>query len=260
MGFACDIYREDANYFWVGHSLGCKYIALLEILGDLEGDLEVTRVAVKKCTKQSERQLRQIRESLDYTGNSIKDQPSLLIAPDISDTQSAIPVRSLAKLLDRFGWGVLPTREETKCLVSNSPLFNLTALVSLSEDSIAGSIQDQDVQDSDVLWLYEQLNKRALPFLGIEVPGKHLVPIGIKSNFVLDINPLDIFVSPSERAQLHNAIIYYLGQLGQRLKSLKSSSASENSGSCEQLPDERPVGSLATRRVTRSQTPPATHL
>lgn len=257
LGFACDIYQEDA-YFWVGHSLGCKYIALLEILGDLEGDLRVAEAAVQRCTKQSENQLRQIRESLNYTGNSIKNQPSLLIAPDISDTQSAIPVPVLADLLDRLGLGVLPTREETKCLISNSPLFNLTALVSLREDSIAGSIQDQDVQDSDVLWLYRLLNQRALPFMGIEVPGKHLAPIGIKSNFVLDINPLDVFVSSSERAQLHDAITYYLEQLGQRLKSLTS--ALEKPGICEQMPGGLPVKSLATQRVTRLKTPPATHL
>jgi len=27
-----DFYQDKANYFWLGHSLGCKYIALLEFL------------------------------------------------------------------------------------------------------------------------------------------------------------------------------------------------------------------------------------
>lgn len=143
---------------------------------------------------------------------------------------------------------MLPTRQETKCLIANSPLFNLTALISLSEDLVAGSRQDKDMQDSDVLWLYGQLSQRALPFLGIELPGKHLAPIGIKSNIGLDINPFDIFSSSTERAQLHDAIIDYLDQLSQRLKLLKISPARENSGNCEQQPDGQPVG-MATQRV-----------
>ena len=32
LGYRQDVYQDKANYFWLGHSLGCKYIALLEFL------------------------------------------------------------------------------------------------------------------------------------------------------------------------------------------------------------------------------------
>ncbi|MEG5067561.1 DUF1350 family protein [Microcoleus sp. B3-A4] len=34
LGYESEIYQEPSSYFWVGHSLGCKYIALLEFLSD----------------------------------------------------------------------------------------------------------------------------------------------------------------------------------------------------------------------------------
>jgi hypothetical protein len=116
---------------------------------------------------------------------SIKNQSSLLIAPDISNTESAIPVRSLAKLLDKFGLGVLPTREQTQCFIASSSLFNLTAIISFDRDEIAGSTNDikkipEQQKMSDVLWLIKQLNQKQLPLLSQEVEGKHLEPVGIK--------------------------------------------------------------------------------
>ena len=41
LGYEAEIYQQDPcseqrNYCWVGHSLGTKYIALLELLSDLE--------------------------------------------------------------------------------------------------------------------------------------------------------------------------------------------------------------------------------
>jgi hypothetical protein len=61
---------------------------------------------------------------------TIWHQPSQLLAPDISDTTSAVPVTALAHLLDGLGLGVQPTRSQTLALIDRSNLFNLTAMIS----------------------------------------------------------------------------------------------------------------------------------
>lgn len=135
--------QQHLPRFWVGHSLGCKYIMLLEASG---------------C---------------------ILDQPSLLIAPDISDTADALPkIPLLPALLDRWNLGVQPTRLETQDLVSQSPFFNLTAVISFKEDTLAGT-QSEAPQTSDVAWLVQQLQARRVPnSLYRELPGGHLEPLG----------------------------------------------------------------------------------
>jgi len=137
--------QQDVPRFWIGHSLGCKYIMLLESSG------------------------------------LIMNQPSILIAPDISDTKDALPgIPKLPTLLDRLGLGVKPTRRETQTLVSQSPLFNLTALISFASDTIAGS-QDQDPETSDVAWMAQQLKERqGAGYLGREIPGGHREPVGLE--------------------------------------------------------------------------------
>jgi hypothetical protein len=34
IGYEYNIYQEKSNYFWIAHSLGCKYVAMLEFLSD----------------------------------------------------------------------------------------------------------------------------------------------------------------------------------------------------------------------------------
>ena len=130
LGYESEIYQELSSYFWVGHSLGCKYIALLELLSDDEYPNIVDKFSDRPDYEQIERLI----ENLGIDRPSIKGQPSLLLAPDISNTESAIPVRPLAQLLDKFGLGVLPTREQTQCFIANSSLFNLTAIISFDRD------------------------------------------------------------------------------------------------------------------------------
>ena len=48
------------------------------------------------------------------------DQPSLLIAPDISNTKDAVPVLPIADFLDRVNLGVEPDREETRKIIQTS--------------------------------------------------------------------------------------------------------------------------------------------
>jgi Protein of unknown function (DUF1350) len=190
LGYATEVYKEDKNYIWVGHSLGCKYIALLEFLSDPNRDKTLQTVLGQKASAS-------ITESLDRVTRaqtiSIQDQASLLIAPDISDTESAIPVRAIARLLDRLKWGVLPTRHQTQTLIRKSDLFNLTALISFNQDNIAGNPSHPNMgrhpgKESDVNWFIDQLNRKTLTPLAQELPGKHLEPLGIQVGHVV-FNP-----------------------------------------------------------------------
>ncbi len=187
------LYQESANYCWIGHSLGCKYIALLELLSG-----EAWLQHADNCLPQPNDPVwtaRATRAKLKQI--SILNQPALLIAPDISDTESAIPIPVVARWLDRLRLGVSPTRSQTQCLIERSALFNLTALISFTDDHVAGiaTAADQDADqdasqdtraesDNDVFWLVRQLAKRQ-PLLHQALPGRHLAPLGIKIGAVI---------------------------------------------------------------------------
>ena len=219
LGYESEIYQELSSYFWVGHSLGCKYIALLEFLSD-EG---YPNIVDKFCDRPDYEQIERLIENLGIDRPSIKDQPSLLIAPDISNTESAIPVRALAQLLDKFGLGVQPTREQTQCFIDSSSLFNLTAIISFEWDEIAGSIKDikkspEQQKLSDVLWLTEHLSNQKSPLLSDEIEGKHLEPVGIKiGNHIVDLNPWDKFIKPLKSRVLEHWSVRFLDVLKKRL-------------------------------------------
>ena len=219
LGYESEIYQEPSSYFWVGHSLGCKYIALLEFLSDDQ----YPNIVDNFCEGPDYEQIQRLIESLGIDRPSIKGQPSLLLAPDISNTESAIPVRPLAQLLDKFRLGVLPTREQTQCFIANSSLFNLTAIISFDRDKIAGSINDinkspEEQKNSDVLWLIQQLSNRKLPLLSKEIEGKHLEPIGIKiGNYIVDLNPWDKFIKPLKSRVLEYWSVHFLDALKKRL-------------------------------------------
>lgn len=233
LNYKTDIYQDRTKYFWVGHSLGCKYISLLEFLSGEEWP-----TIVQDCVQDSENQFQQIQKSIKdipLEQRSIKGQPSLLIAPDISDTQSAIPkpLAFIARFLDKIKLGVLPTRKQTQCLIKGSNLFNLTALISFEKDTIAGSQTDvnkdcETRENSDVVWLIEQLKSRKFPILHQEIPGKHLEPLGIKiGNYIVDLNPLDKFIEPIKSRQLEPVVIRFLDELKERKQIAKVEQKSE---------------------------------
>lgn len=224
-GYECELYQEKSSYFWIGHSLGCKYIALLEFLS---GDR--WRQILHECSDQQNlQQVEELVNSLKTEKPSIKGQSSLLIAPDISDTSSAIPIPFLAQFLDQLGLGVLPTRKQTQCFVEHSRLFNLTALISFDKDDLAGSKTDGQKdevqkQNSDVIWLIEQLRYRQLPILYQEILGQHLEPIGIRvGSYIVDLNPFDKFIKPIKNRLLEVFAIQFLKELKKREEFLSSS-------------------------------------
>ncbi|MDY7022439.1 MAG: DUF1350 family protein, partial [Cyanobacteriota bacterium] len=175
VGYDSQFYLEKSNYFWVGHSLGCKYIALLELLSDPDWQTNI-----KNCIPQQD--LEQIRDRLRQQ-TTILNQPSLLLAPDISDTESAIPIPFLAQLIDNIGWGVSPKRYQTQCMIHQSQLFNITGLISFESDTIAGN---ESNRQKDVYWFIQQLSNQDL--IHRELPGKHLEPVGIQiGDYIIDL-------------------------------------------------------------------------
>lgn len=243
-------YQAKENYFWLGHSLGCKYIALLEFLSGTQWQ-KITESCVEPQVYQ---QIETIIADANLEDASILSQPSLLIAPDISDTESAIPVRTierffgrvglrvlaspaaaLVRFLDRFELGVVPTRKQTQCFITSSLLFNLTAIISFAQDEVAGSKMDAlkaaQIQDnSDVLWLLKQLQARKFPLLHVELQGKHLEPVGLKiGNYIVDLNPFDKFIKPLNYRQLERYALEFLVQLRQRQIQLEVHSNSPKS-------------------------------
>lgn len=177
LGYKDDIYSKNECYQWVGHSLGCKYIALLEILADWSWKKNLVADQIAWKTQKSDAQIQQIERSLSDVSISIRDQPSLLIAPVIAGTRDAIQVPFLPELLDQIGLGVLPTPRETFDLIIDSDLFNLAQMISFESDKIAGSIHNRTDVKHTVSILLKILGPK-LEFT--EIGGTHLRPLGIK--------------------------------------------------------------------------------
>jgi hypothetical protein len=195
-------------------------LALLEFLSG-----EHWKEIVASCVE--ERAFQKIEAIIREAGlesASILDQPSLLIAPNISDTESAIPIRSIARLLNNLWLGVQPTRKQTQCFIKSSQLFNLTALICFDKDDIAGHIPgspQDNVPENDVSWLLQQLENRKFSGLYQQLQGKHLEPLGAKlGRHIVGFNPLDKFIKPISRRFLEPYAANFLVQLRKRQQEL----------------------------------------
>ncbi|HEU4406595.1 MAG TPA: DUF1350 family protein [Polyangiaceae bacterium] len=148
---------REFPHFWVGHSVGCKIISLLQILLGGTGP----------------------------SGNAA--QPALLLAPDISDTGSAVPW-PISWALDALGLGVKPTESQTKTILfGRTDVLALAGLISFANDTIAGNAAGTLPKrgDSSVKWFIETLAGRLSPerasrFVHAELPGGHLTPLGFE--------------------------------------------------------------------------------
>ena len=198
LGYDSSLYQETSNYQWLGHSLGCKYIALLELLSSDEDAIEAV-----------------LPEDLVHTYRhsvGIRGQGSVLLAPDISDLESAVPIRPLVALLNRLNISVQPNRQQTLSLIRQSALFNLTAMVAFDRDTVAGCLSDNDTGTSDVLWLKQYLQNKSAPMR--ELSGKHLEPLGWRiGGYIADFNPLDKFIKDLQQWQVAGVTVDFLQNL-----------------------------------------------
>ncbi len=207
------IYLSAQNYIWLGHSIGCKYIALLEAADQLPSSEPALREVLEKLfntepvdhfsSKQREQIIHQIQyflaglrdesqqsrrrvlqqlrvrgEELDglenqhdgsvYADLFIRDQTSVLLAPVNSNTSDAIKPKALADWVDSLGWGVKPSPELTRKLITLSRLFNLLVLATFGSDNIA---------KETVEWFTRVLKKPPKPWWEI-FAGGHFRPLG----------------------------------------------------------------------------------
>lgn len=179
-----DFYANDTNYFWLGYSLGCKYILLLEILSDDHDQFQRRNEVLSSCLREEDFKKTQkdieiadtyrdlaIDNISELLGRSchinpfIKDQPSLLLAPEINNT-----VQVVNKHISLFSFWDFPNRDEIQCLIRGSTeIFNLMGLISFDQDTIA---------KDDVNFLKCQLQNREFqPFLHKVFKGTHNKPV-----------------------------------------------------------------------------------
>lgn len=172
LGYDYQIYQEhsnskDSNYIWLGHSLGCKYIALLELLTDLEKQDFQLNLGTCVDDLQAE-SIIQLLSHISLDQISLLNQPSILIDPVISDLDNAVPIKSLRRIVNRF-IRVQPSREETYCLINKSKLFGLTSIIDL----------DSNLGEETVTQLKKVLAGHLFDFKSL-LTGNHIAPLGFK--------------------------------------------------------------------------------
>ncbi len=186
-----EIYLKDSNYYWLGHSLGCKYISLLEILsneptqrnliiqkslGERYDEKLVSLIkSVDIAREKAEQEISDLlNQPININPYFIKDQPSVLLAPEISNTVTVNGINiPRNKPFSKFELLVSPNARETKSMIAQSTnLFNLTGIISFSQDFIA---------KDDVTFLFQQSNyRRFRPPLNQVLFGWHLQPLAIQ--------------------------------------------------------------------------------
>ncbi|MEO0968661.1 MAG: DUF1350 family protein [Cyanobacteria bacterium J06639_18] len=196
-----EIYINDYNYYWLGHSLGCKYITLLEILSNDYNQREL--ILKNSLGSRYDKKLVSLINSVDITREKVeqeisklvkkpisinkfflKNQPSILLAPEISNTVTINRVSiPNTKPLSKFELLVYPNARETKCMIAQSNnLFHLTGIISFSQDCIA---------KDDIAFFVEQLHLRFHSPLVEELFGWHFEPNGIQiEHLVIYINKM----------------------------------------------------------------------
>lgn len=170
-GYQYSLYREDPNspalnYLWLGHSLGCKYIALLELLTDRA---KQDRAVLNSCIEsdQAER-LANALADISLKQISLLNQPSILLDPVVSDLESAVPIKSLRTLVERFV-RVEPSIDQTYCLIHRSHLFALTSVIGFTSQ-----LAQETVSTLENLLKLQLSSFKALPL------GNHLAALGFK--------------------------------------------------------------------------------
>jgi hypothetical protein len=191
-GYDYSIYEEYLNskkeclplksdkYFWLGHSLGCKYIALLELLTNIKDPHELKNESAESLlgnnciSVKDQKKIAMTLADVDLKTISLYNQSSILMAPAIEGLEGAIPIfrngrfANFKNFLNSIGIKVEPSQKETFCLIEKSSVFNLTSLISFDGDT--------RVAAPTVKWLLKNIDKRLVQIK--ELQGKHLAPLG----------------------------------------------------------------------------------
>jgi Protein of unknown function (DUF1350) len=166
-GEILSIYLDPKNYLWVGHSLGCKFIILLEILSlEPKRRMELLKQCLNPVSLLKYEKLSKKLPSNLINSKFIRDQSSIFLAPEISNTVRLLSGQRMSNTKTS------PNQRETECLIRGSKeLFNLTGIVSFNWDWIA---------EDDVAFIQDQLKTKTLqPPLSLEMSGGHFEPLSL---------------------------------------------------------------------------------
>ncbi len=168
---AAEFCADPSNSCWLGHSLGCKYLILLEILSLPRARLQqVLEDALEPAQAES------VLNATDRLGaiDTLQNQPTVLLAPEVSNTMRFW--RSDWQL--DFGRS-RPNRQTMGQLLRLTPdRFGLTGVVSFRSDGIAAD---------DVQLLRAELQRRSVaPLAQQELPGGHFAPVALHVEALAD--------------------------------------------------------------------------
>ncbi|WP_094510974.1 DUF1350 family protein [Synechococcus sp. MW101C3] len=123
----------SVDYLWIAHSLGCKYVALLELLSDSEEISKSDNIisALKLEVPEQADELLNKLSQLDAHIISLRDQQQILVDPVIADLEAAIPLPFLRSIFDSV-LKVHPSQAMTIELIKSSALFSITSVLSLA--------------------------------------------------------------------------------------------------------------------------------
>lgn len=132
---------ETIPYLWIAHSLGCKYVALLELLSEKEERCKMKAImaALHQVAPSQARELQAKLSLIDARQISLRNQPQVLVDPVIANLDAAIPYKPLENLFAPL-LKVSPSREVTFQLIRQTKLFSLTWILSLASQTAQDTI------------------------------------------------------------------------------------------------------------------------
>jgi hypothetical protein len=177
-----DFYLDPTNTLWLGHSLGCKFLLLLEILSNepnrreaiLRGRLPAAEVdsLLSRLSGLSGSKTSSLSQEVDVP--VIRNQPTILMAPEISNT-----FRIFRSRFQFSNQRAIPNKTQTEWLIDDSTeLFHLSRVISFDWDGIAAD---------DVDFLGTILSQRGTPTPVVEhLHGWHLEPLSARVEDLAD--------------------------------------------------------------------------
>lgn len=241
-GYDYKTYLDDSNFFWIGHSIGCKYIALLEAFSNLPKEREQLEVFIREIVKKTSvnlspkkqaKKVESVVDNLDNLINDLEDKRSeakkltsyyvnqdvakLQIGFDESDVKiNSIFIKSQPSILLAPVNTGLDSAIKPKVLANF--LINLGLNVKPTPQETEALIEDSkffnllglvyfpldNIGKSTREWFFNYLKKPPEDFRA-KLKGGHLRPLALRlGNLVLNF-PNNFFVPPIESVNQRNA-------------------------------------------------------
>lgn len=192
-------YDPDAlPQFWIGHSIGGQFIALLALMTD---------PLTNTITLPGHQPLR-----------GVLHEPMLFVAPYIGDLDAPSWAGWLIRAL---GLEFRPSMKELEARIGgqSATTFALSAMLSFAADEIAGSLRACREQPGPACDLSVPWFARTLTLTFSELPGDHLAPMGTRIGDEVFRLSMSDFREPYPRP-LDSEAVRLLGLLAQRRETL----------------------------------------